>query len=44
LGFEPRLVYEDQAGRIDPAFVVFPACPLTRAVGAILFGWQDGFF
>ena len=44
VGLDPRLVDEDQAGRIDPALVGFPARPLTRDVGAILFGWQDGFF
>ena len=44
VGLGPGLVDEDQPGWIKPALMRFPAPALSRHVGAILLGCEEGFF
>ena len=44
VGLGPRLVDEDQAGRLDPALARRPLQPPARHVRAIPFAGERGFF
>ncbi len=44
VGFGPRLVNKNQAGRVNLGLMPFPSCPLAHDVRAILLAREYGFF
>jgi hypothetical protein len=44
VGLGPRLIDEDEAGRINLSLMLFPGCPSARDVVPVLFAGQQRFF